>query len=52
MKKLQKISKCHFKIFLIFSRVFLPIMHNTGLYSYIVRYRSGIKIPGFLRSIS
>jgi len=27
-------------------------MHNIGLYIYTVKYKSGIKIPGFLRNIS
>jgi len=36
----------------IFSNVFLPILLNIGLYTYIVRYKSGIKIPGFLQNIS
>jgi len=31
----------------IFSNIFLPILHNIGLYIYIVKYKSGIKIPGF-----
>jgi hypothetical protein len=51
-QKIQKHFKGHFKIFVIFSNVFLPILLNIGLYTYIVRYKSGIKIPGFLRNIS
>jgi len=35
----------------IFSNIFLPIFHNIGLYIYTVKYKSGIKIPGFLRNI-
>jgi hypothetical protein len=31
----------------IFSNIFLPILHNIGLYIYTVKYKSGIKIPGF-----
>jgi hypothetical protein len=27
----------------IFSNIFLPILHNIGLYIYIVKYKSGIK---------
>jgi hypothetical protein len=27
-------------------------MHNIGLYIYTVKYKSGIKIPGFLWNIS
>jgi len=36
----------------ILSNIFLPILHNIGLYIYTVKYKSGIKIPGFLRNIS
>jgi len=36
----------------IFSNIFLPILHNIGLYIYTVKYKSGIKIPGFFRNIS
>jgi len=36
----------------IFSNIFLPILHNIGLYINIVKYNSDIKIPGFLRNIS
>jgi hypothetical protein len=32
------------------SHVFPTISHNFRLYIYIVRYRSGIKILGFLRN--
>jgi hypothetical protein len=31
----------------IFSNIFLLILHNIWLYIYIVKYKSGIKIPGF-----
>jgi len=31
----------------IFSNIFLPILHNIGWYIYTVKYKSGIKIPGF-----
>jgi hypothetical protein len=31
---------------------FLPILHNIRLYIYTIRYKSGIKIFGFLRNIS
>jgi len=34
-----------------FLKYFLPILHNIGLYIYTVKYKSGIKIPGFLRII-
>ena len=37
---------------MILSHVFLSNLHNIGLYIYIVRYKSDIKIPGFLRNIS
>jgi len=35
----------------IFSNIFLSILHNIGLYIYIVKYKSGIKIPNFLQNI-
>jgi hypothetical protein len=38
-------------MFVIFSNVFLPILLNIGLYTYTVRYKSGIKISGFLRNV-
>jgi len=41
-----------FKKICIISHIFLPILHNIELYIYIVRYRFGIKILGFLRNIS
>ena len=37
---------------MIFSNIFLPILHNIGLYIYTIKYKSGIKIPGFLQNIS
>jgi hypothetical protein len=53
MKKIQKKNKKNpFKKIVIFSHVFLPILDNIGLYIYIVRYKSSIEIPGFLRNIS
>jgi hypothetical protein len=27
---------------------FYPFLHNIRLYIYIVKYKSGIKVPGFL----
>ena len=36
---------------MIFSNIFLPIWHNIGLYIYIVKYKSGTKIPDFLQNI-
>jgi len=50
-KKIQKNFKNHFKKIVIFSNIFLPILHNIGLYIYTVKYKSGIKIPGFLWNI-
>jgi len=52
-KKKEKISnfpKGILKIFVGPSHVFPTISHNFRLYIYIVRYRSGIKILGFLRN--
>jgi len=49
-KKSKKFSKSFQKI-VIFSNIFLPILHNIGLYIYTVKYKSDIKIPGFLRNI-
>jgi len=39
------------KKIVIFSNIFLPILHNIGLYIYTVKYKFGIKIPGFLLNI-
>jgi len=33
----------------VFSNIFPPSLLNIGLYTYIVRYKSGIKIPGFFK---
>jgi hypothetical protein len=33
---------------MIFLNIFLPILHNIGLYIYTVKYKSGIKILSFL----
>jgi hypothetical protein len=52
LKKNPKISKKHFKKIVIFSNIFLPILHNIRLYIYTVKYKSGIKITGFLQNIS
>jgi hypothetical protein len=52
LKKNSKNFKNHFKKKVIFSNIFLPILHNIGLYIYIVKYNSGIKISDFLRNIS
>jgi hypothetical protein len=40
--------KKSFQKIVIFSNIFLQILHNIGLYIYIVKYKSGIKIPDFL----
>jgi len=50
-KKIQKILKS-FKKFVTFLNIFLPSLLNIGLYTYMVRYKSDIKTPGFLQSIS
>jgi hypothetical protein len=47
-----KKSKIILKNFVIFSYIFLPITHNIGLYIYTVKYKSSIKILGFLRNVS
>jgi hypothetical protein len=46
----MKIQKSLIKI-VIFSNIFLPILHNIGLNIYTVKYKSGIKIPGFFSKI-
>jgi len=51
-KKIQKFSRKSFQKIVIFSNIFLPLLHNIELYIYTVKYKSGIKIPGFLRNIS
>jgi hypothetical protein len=52
IKKIKKFQKSFQKKIVIFSNIFLPILHNIGLYIYTVKYKSGIKIPGFLRKFS
>jgi len=56
LKKKRKIQKKKiqksFKKIVIFSNIFLPILHNIRLYIYTVKYKPGIKIPVFLRNIS
>ena len=47
----MKNFKTPLKKIVIFSNMFLPILHNIELYIYIVKYKSGIKIPGFLWNI-
>ena len=37
---------------MIFSNIFLSILHNIGLYIYTVKYKSNIKVPGFLQNFS
>jgi len=51
MKNSKKIQKSFEKKIVIFSNIFLPILHNIGLYIYTVKYKSGIKIPSFLQNI-
>jgi len=52
IKKIKIFQKNNLKK-LLFSRIyFLPILHNIGLYIYTVKYKSGIKILGFLQNIS
>ena len=50
-QKIQKFSKNHFKKIMIFSNIFLPLLYNIGCI-FTVKYKSSIKIPGFLRNIS
>jgi len=40
------------KKIVIFSNIFLPILHNIRLYIYTVKYKSDIKILDFLQKIS
>ena len=49
LKKISKNfkKKKSFKKFVVFSNIFPPSLLNIGLYTYIVRYKSSIKIPGF-----
>jgi len=51
LKIIQKKLKNPLKKIVIFSHIFLSILHNIRLYIYTVKYKSGIKIPGFLRNI-
>ena len=51
-KKSKKQFKNPLKKIVTFSPVFLSILHNIRLYIYTVKYKSGIKIPGFLRRFS
>jgi len=50
--KSKKFQKKLFKKNVIFSNIFLPILHNIGLYIYTVKYKSGIKILGLLWNIA
>ena len=50
-KSKKKISKIILKNLWFFSNIFYQFFHNIGLYIYIVKYKSGIKIPGFLRNV-
>jgi len=49
---MKKKFKNPFEKFVIFSNIFLPILHNIGLYIYIVKYKSGFRISDFLQNIS
>jgi len=51
-KNQKNFKKNNFKKIVIFSNIFLPILHNIRLYIYIVKYKSDIKIPSFLQNIS
>ena len=46
--KIFKKFKNPLKKIVIFSNIFLPILHKIGLYIYTIKYKSGIKIPSFL----
>jgi len=37
---------------MIFLHVFLPILLNIWLYAYTITFKSDIKIPDFLRTVS
>jgi hypothetical protein len=50
-KKSKKFQKS-FKKIVIFSNIFLFILHNIRLYIYTVKYKSNIKVPGFLQNFS
>jgi hypothetical protein len=50
--KIFKKFKNPLKKIVIFSNIFLPILHKIGLYIYTIKYKSGIKIPSFLWNIS
>jgi len=52
MKIFKKKIQISFEKIVIFSNIFLPILHNIGLYIYTIKYKSDIEIPGFLRNIS
>jgi len=52
ISKFQKKIKKTIQKLVIFSYIFLPILFNIGLYFFTVRYKSNIKILGFLRNIS
>jgi len=52
LKKNPKNFKNYFKKIVIFSNIFLSILHNIGLYIYTIKYKFDIKIPDFLRNFS
>jgi len=51
-QKIKKKLKNPFKKIVIFSNIFLPILHNIGLYICTVKHKSSIKIPVFFWNIS
>jgi hypothetical protein len=52
LKKIKNFQKKSFQKIVVLSNIFLSIFHYIGLYIYIVKYNSSIKIPGFLWNIS
>jgi len=52
LKKNPKFFQKSLKKIMIFSNTFLSILHNIGLYIYTVKYKSGIKLSGFVGNIS
>jgi len=49
IKKIKISKKTISKKIMILSYIFLPIMHNIGLYIYTVQYKSGIKYSVFFK---
>jgi len=52
LKKNPNFFQKSLKKIMIFSNNFLSILHNIGLYIYTVKYKSGIKLSGFVGNIS